>query len=401
MSEPFVNRTWGCIFCHMSRLRKQSVLAIMLLNETQERLENHMKLIKIGDPEVIMSNPDSKHNYFAWPTIAKLQNGKLAVVASGYRMRHVCPFGKSVIAYSEDEGKTYTAPAPVIDTVLDDRDSGILAVGEDHVIVTSFNLTLDAQNARIPKEDTYSRAYHETLTRADEERYMGSLFRISSDQGITFGPIYKSPVSSPHGPIRLRDESVLWVGKTYTRDSEAGIGFNGIQAHKVHLDGTTEFVGQMERMEVDGVRPLMCEPHAIELSDGRILCHVRVEDVVNRKFDTVYQSVSNDQGHTWSSPVPVLPPKGGAPAHLLRHSSGVLISAYSYRQNPTGIHVMFSKDEGESWDMAHELYVNDVNWDLGYPSTVELSDGSLLTVFYAHPAEGEPAVILQQRWTFE
>ena len=79
----------------------------------------------------------------------------------------------------------------------------------------------------------------------------------------------------------------------------------------------------------------------------------------------------------------------------------MLISAYSYRQKPTGIHVMFSKDEGESWDIANELYVNDVNWDLGYPATVELSDGSLLTVFYAHPAEGEPAVIMQQRWKFE
>ena len=86
-----------------------------------------MKIINIGDTKVIMSNPHSKHNYFAWPTVTRLQNGKIAVVASGYRLRHVCPFGKMVISYSENEGETYTSPAPIIDTPLDDRDGGILA----------------------------------------------------------------------------------------------------------------------------------------------------------------------------------------------------------------------------------------------------------------------------------
>ena len=84
-----------------------------------------MKIIPSGDVRVIMQNPCSRHNYFGWPTAAKLQNGRIAVVASGFRCRHVCPFGKTVIAYSEDGGETYTLPAPVIDTVLDDRDGGI------------------------------------------------------------------------------------------------------------------------------------------------------------------------------------------------------------------------------------------------------------------------------------
>ena len=53
---------------------------------------------------------------------------------------------------------------------------------------------------------------------------------------------------------------------------------------------------------------------------------------------------------------------------------------------------MFSADEGKTWSVDH---------DLGYPATVELSDGSLLTIFYAHPAEGQPAVIMQQKWRIE
>lgn len=100
-----------------------------------------MRIIKSGDVKVIMSNQGSRHNYFGWPTAARLQNGKIAVAASGFRRRHVCPFGKAVISYSDDDGETYTLPAPVIDTVLDDRDGGILAFGDSGVIITSFNNT--------------------------------------------------------------------------------------------------------------------------------------------------------------------------------------------------------------------------------------------------------------------
>ena len=90
-----------------------------------------MKITKIGATQIIMSNPQSKHNYFAWPTAARLKDGKIAVAASGFRLRHVCPFGKTVASYSVNDGESYTAPEPVIDTVLDDRDGGILAFGEN------------------------------------------------------------------------------------------------------------------------------------------------------------------------------------------------------------------------------------------------------------------------------
>jgi len=105
--------------------------------------EGKMKIAKIGNLKLIMSNSYGKHNYFAWPTVTRLKNGKIAVVASGYRLRHICPFGKTVISYSEDEGETYTRPAPVIDTVLDDRDGGILAFGASNVIVSSFNNSVE------------------------------------------------------------------------------------------------------------------------------------------------------------------------------------------------------------------------------------------------------------------
>ena len=108
-----------------------------------------MNIKLIGNPKVIMSNPDSRHGYFAWPTAALLQDGKIAVGASGFRIEHVCPFGKGVLSYSFDGGETYTYPAPVIDTPLDDRDVGICPFGESGVIMTSFNNSADFQREYI------------------------------------------------------------------------------------------------------------------------------------------------------------------------------------------------------------------------------------------------------------
>ena len=102
-----------------------------------------MKIERLGDAKVIMRNSDSIHNYFAWPSAAKLQDGRIAVVASGYRLAHVCPFGITVISYSDEEGETFSPPAPIIDTPLDNRDGGVNAFGERGVVVSSLSLSLE------------------------------------------------------------------------------------------------------------------------------------------------------------------------------------------------------------------------------------------------------------------
>lgn len=89
-----------------------------------------MRIEKIEEARVILSNPGSRHCYFAWSTAERMKNGRLAVAASGFRLSHICPFGKAVMAISEDEGGHYSAPMSIIDTVLDDRDAGLCAFGK-------------------------------------------------------------------------------------------------------------------------------------------------------------------------------------------------------------------------------------------------------------------------------
>ena len=358
-----------------------------------------MEIKLMEELKTVMSAPYGKHGYFAWPTVTRLKNGRIAVGASGFRLEHICPFGKAVLSFSDDECESFSLPAPVIDTPLDDRDCGLCAFGESSFMVTSFNNTRAFQRQCAPG-NSYIQSYLDTVTDEEEKRFLGSTFRISRDNGISFGEVFRSPVTSPHGPVELSDGTVLWTGRVFSSELAHEPGKEGIEAHKINPDGTTEYVGRIENITLNGETPLMCEPHAVELDNGDLICHIRAESYGENKIFTVCQSVSHDMGRTWSVPEPLLEATGGAPAHLIKHPSGRLISVYGYRNPPYGIKAMVSDDGGKTWETGLDINVNGIDEDIGYPATVVLNDGSMFTVFYAHPEEDSPAVILGQKWTF-
>ncbi len=348
-----------------------------------------------------MSNDMSKHNYFGWPSVIKTKAGRIIAGASGFRLDHICPFGKGVIAFSDDNGDSFTKPVAVIDTVLDDRDLGLCNFGSNGLIVTSFNNTRKMQRHHAEEQPDsirqYINSYLDTITDEEEAKAVGATFRVSLDDGVTFSKIYKSPVSSPHGPVELSDGSILWAGYVFNTEDRPE-GFNEhLEVYGINPEnGVAEFVGQIPDIYENGTRITPSEPYMIELSDNTLLCHIRTEE----NFSS-YQSVSFDGGKSWSVPERLLDDFGGAPCHILKHSSGVLCSLYGYRQAPYGIKGMFSEDNGKSWDTDNFLYINGVCDDLGYPCSVELSDGSIFTVFYAKESdEYSPCVIYGMKWRF-
>ena len=89
-------------------------------------------------------------------------------------------------------------------------------------------------------------------------------------------------------------------------------------------------------------------------------------------------------------------PAACSPAHLCLHSSGALISTYGYREKPYGIRAMLSWDGGNTWDTDYILDASAQSGDLGYPASVELPGGRILTVFYENL--GGESVIMQKIW---
>lgn len=353
--------------------------------------------IEILSRKVVMSNDDSLFNYFGWPSVCRLKNGRLAMVASGFRRKHVCPFGKTVISYSEDEGQTWTLPAPVIDTLLDDRDGGITAFGESSVIVTSFNNDIAFQRksaANYASNATFYNSYLDLVEKFEDwDKYLGSTFRISHDNGITFGEIKKLPVTCPHGPAELPDGTLLYVGRKFSENDKFREEEKHLSCYKVYPDGNYEFMCEIENVE-EGLDS--CEPHTLVLKSGKILVHIRVQ---NKGHFTTYQCESYDGGKSFSTPHGLLDIKGGAPAHLIQDGD-TIISTYGYREEPYGIRAMFSHDDGETWETDQIIIDDAPNSDLGYPASVVLDDGSILTVFYMRSADYGASKIIQVIWRY-
>ncbi|MBR4767783.1 MAG: exo-alpha-sialidase, partial [Lachnospiraceae bacterium] len=144
---------------------------------------------------------------------------------------------------------------------------------------------------------------------------------------------------------------------------------------------------------------LYCEPHAVLLSDGRIVVQIRVESRSKpRTRFTLFQCESNDLGRTFSEPVRILGDMAGAPPHLLELSDGRVLSAFASRYGRNGIYAMTSTDGARTFSEPERIVPLGPDWDLGYPASAELDDGSILTVYYAHETECGPAVVKAVIW---
>ncbi len=362
-----------------------------------------VKINIIKKERVIVENPNGRNNYFGWPSVERLKNGDIAVGSSGFRLGHVDPFGKACLSISSDEGETYSFPTPIIDTVLDDRDVGLCAFGKSGLILTTFNNPTKLmwkessthKDVAGEKTQAYMNGYFGTITEEEDEKALGSWFRISFDNGRTFGPMYKSPISTPHGPIELKSGKILWVGNLHYAEGKENSGQS--EAYYINLDGTMEKVGEIPAFSWGGEAVPQCEVFARQLSDGRIVAHIR-----NGTRFNIYQVESFDEGRTWSKPKQILPNYGGAPSHILEMPDGTLVATYGYRSTkPYKMKAMFSFDKGETWDTGYTLYDNYNSPDLAYPSSILLNNGNILTVFYARAQETPPSVVWQIEWNFE
>lgn len=154
------------------------------------------------------------------------------------------------------------------------------------------------------------------------------------------------------------------------------------------------------------------EAEFLELPDGRVLALIRAQGgkgagpLYERGF--LWQCHSDDGGKTWSPPART--DMWGYPPHLLLLKSGAVLCTYGYRRPPYGIRACFSRDNGETWDTGREAILRcdalpegpgagrGGIGDLGYPKTIELSDGTLVTAYYITLGDGVTHVAAT-RWS--
>ncbi len=339
--------------------------------------------------------------YFAWPSVARLEDGTFLAVASGYRMRHICPFGRVVASYSKD-GISWTPAGVILDTGLDNRDAGILVLPSGKVIVSTFTSHRRALKAAVPFfecSDENKELVSRYIDMTDEElyaRYEGGLIATSYD-GVRFSYPVKVGLSTPHGPILLSDGRIFYVGtKANGKTDKEGIFY----AFSSDEGETFSELYEIKLPETNGLS--FYEPTAAETDDGKIVVQIRAQsketspEGISLTPLTVYQCLSDDGGKTFSVPYPL--GVVGSPPHLFKHSSGKLIMTYGRRELPCGIRGRISCDGGESWGEEFSLSKDAAHIDLGYPCTCETDNGNLLTVYYQAEKKGENAEIKFVIW---
>lgn len=344
------------------------------------------------------------HNYHGWPTIARTRAGKLLVAWSGGREGHVCPFGRVDYMTSDDGGESWAWPRTLLDSAIDDRDAGVVETAQGSILVTTFTSlayehVLATGEKKAPGEQGAWSAGRLQSWRAAQRRFtaeqrkadLGEWMIRSTDGGLTWSARYPSIVNSPHGPIQLADGRLLYAGRQlWSKPNRVGVCESTDDGQSWH------WLAEIPDRPGDDAESYH-ELHATEAADGRIIVHIRNHNKANN--DETIQTESTDGGKTWAVPRPI--GVWGLPSALTKLRNGNLLMTYGHRRAPLGNQARVSTDHGKTWSEPLMVSTDGTSGDLGYPSTVELDDGTLVTVWYEAMKGDWRAVLRQARWKLD
>ena len=336
--------------------------------------------------ERIMINPTQPNAYQGWPTVALLPNGDLLAVVSGGREAHVCPFGRVDLFRSSDGGKTWSEGQTILDHPADDRDAGICVTARGTILVTSFTsfayeewLLKPERQRRANGKGTWNderyerwaKAHEPFLTKEAQKAELGCWMIRSEDGGKTWSERYSSIVNSPHGPIQLKDGRLLYPGKVLWDGRKIGIC-------ESKDDGKTwSWLADLEPIPGENPVTEYFELHGVEANSGRIVVQIRSHAKTSNQ--ETLQCESEDGGKTWTQIHKI--GVWGIPSHLTKLADGRLLMTNGYRREPYGNQARISSDEGRTWS-APFVISQCAPCDLGYPSSVQLADGTIVSVWY-------------------
>jgi hypothetical protein len=334
--------------------------------------------------------------YHGWPTLTRRSNGELWVAWSGGREGHVCPFGQVVSMISRDDGRTWSWPRVLLDSALDDRDAGVCETQKGTLLVTTFtSLAYEPLLERAERDGSWPQekiqrwgAARDQLSLDERRAELGQWLIRSEDAGKSWSQRIRTPVNSPHGPVPIGNDRLLYAGKElWTPEGRIGV------CESTDDGRTWKWFADIPTRPGDNPKSDYHELHLVEAEPDRLIVQIRMEGKQNE--NETLQSESTDGGATWSEPHSI--GVWGLPSHLLSLRDGRLLMSYGYRRAPFGIQARVSGDLGRTWGEPISVYTEGHSGDLGYPSTVELGDGRLLTVWY-EALPNQPAVLRSRQW---
>ncbi|MCK5806110.1 MAG: exo-alpha-sialidase [Lentisphaeria bacterium] len=336
---------------------------------------------RVATDRVTVARAAGRHH--AFPGIARLADGTLAVV---YRdgVAHVCPFGRILMVRSKDQGRTWSKPQVLIDTPSDERDPSIHTLPDGRVMVTfnTWNSWMSHPNLRAKYAEQTARIEQDGL-----RAYTGRWMMLSNDDGQTWDKPFRVSGFAPHGPMVLDSGEFRYPSCRTRGDRRQVIIWHGSAGGREWKVGSIVgdcFWNPKRRNAVVTYE----EPFLAIVGNGDWLTAVRVP------HDGYIRVVrSTDEGKTWNRADKLS--VRGFPQHLLTLRDKRLLMVYGYRYVPFGIRAVVSLDHGTTWNLDDEMVLAfDAPFsDVGYPVSVELDDGRVLTVYYTNADKPEACFI--------
>ena len=129
-------------------------------------------------------------------------------------------------------------------------------------------------------------------------------------------------------------------------------------------------------------------PSTVRLSGNEILTTVRKRE---RDRRLIKAWLSKDNGASWEFLSEVAPDTGaGNPPGLIKLRDGRLAVTYAHRAEPYGMRGRLSEDNGRTWSDPVIFREDGGNWDIGYPRSVQRTDGKIVTIYYYWDPETGP-----------
>ena len=137
-------------------------------------------------------------------------------------------------------------------------------------------------------------------------------------------------------------------------------------------------------------------PSTIRLAPNELLTAIRCREGKKSWIDCYY---SSDDGRQWTHRSTPVPDTGeGNPASMIRMQDGRVCLTYGYRAAPFGMRARLSKDGGQTWEEEIHLRDDGGGRDVGYPRTIQRSDGRLVTIYYFHHSLAGDRSIVATIW---
>jgi hypothetical protein len=233
----------------------------------------------------------------------------------------------------------------------DDRNATAVQCS-DGTILVAFNKSDMYENGSYSEEKAKKQKPAVWLTR-------------SEDNGHTWSPAEKIE-GLPEEPGSVYGKSIEYPQGTVCLSLKTG-----------HIARSTDFGKTWGDITP---RTLNNETAYLYLPSGKAICMIRR----NEEGYSLWQADSSDGGRTWGDARKITGYMEH-PADLLLESGNTLLT-YGRRRSPYGIQAMLSYDEGESWDTKHRvtLVCDAEDMEVGYPSSVQLDDGTICTAYYSY-----------------